>query len=99
MNIFQDYMVHEYVADYQQGHLSRRDLLRRVVLITGGVASAATVLSSFSLAGAATALAQTPPPAKSPLSVPADDPSIEAMDITFPGQDGATIMAYQARPA
>ncbi|MBV9357032.1 MAG: dienelactone hydrolase family protein [Chloroflexi bacterium] len=99
MNIFQDYMVHEYVADYQQGHLSRRDLIRRVIFITGGVASAATVLSNFSLTGVTTALAQTPPTPRSPLSVPADDPSIEGMGITFPGQDGATIMAYQARPA
>jgi carboxymethylenebutenolidase len=29
--------------------------------------------------------------------VPANDPSIDGQDITFPGSDGATIMAYQAR--
>jgi carboxymethylenebutenolidase len=33
----------------------------------------------------------------SPLSVPPNDPAIEASDITFPGE-GATIMAYQAKP-
>jgi carboxymethylenebutenolidase len=98
MNIFQDYMIHEFVEDYRHGHLSRRDLLRRVLFITGGLASAATVLSGFGLGQVAPAFAQTPP-ATSPLSVPADDPSIEGADITFPGRDGATLMAYQARPA
>jgi carboxymethylenebutenolidase len=29
--------------------------------------------------------------------VPANDPSIDGQDITFPGKDGATIMAYQAK--
>ena len=29
-------MVAEYVADYNEGHLSRRDLIRRVLNITGG---------------------------------------------------------------
>jgi carboxymethylenebutenolidase len=36
--------------------------------------------------------------ARSPLSVPANDPTVDAQDITFPGAGGATIMAYQARP-
>jgi carboxymethylenebutenolidase len=35
--------------------------------------------------------------AKSPLSVAANDPAIEAQDITFAG-NGTTIRAYQARP-
>ena len=83
MNIFQDYMIHEFVEDYRHGHLSRRDLLRRVLFITGGIASAATVLSGFGLGQAAPAFAQTPP-VTSPLSVP-DNPSIDGADITFPG--------------
>src|SRR5260370_14906 len=44
MNELQTYMVHEYVADYKAGHLSRRDLLRRVLNITGGLSSTATLL-------------------------------------------------------
>ncbi|MDQ3810543.1 MAG: dienelactone hydrolase family protein, partial [Chloroflexota bacterium] len=40
----------------------------------------------------------SPGVAQSPLSVPANDPTIEGQDITFAGRDGATIMAYQARP-
>jgi carboxymethylenebutenolidase len=97
MHSLQDYMVHEYVADYQEGRLSRRDLFRRVAAITGSAAAAAAVLSAFSLEPVAAAPADQAQP--SPLSVPADDPSVESEDITFPGHDGATIVAYQARPA
>src|SRR3981189_952296 len=44
LNDLQAYMVHEYVADYNAGHLSRRDLVRRVLNITGGLGSTATLL-------------------------------------------------------
>src|SRR5690348_4499211 len=44
MNDLQRYMVLEYVADYRAGYLLRRDLVRRVLNITGGVGSAATLL-------------------------------------------------------
>src|SRR5439155_20795947 len=46
---------------------------------------------------AASPAASPSPVARSRLSVPANDPSIDGQDITFPGADGATIMAYQAR--
>jgi carboxymethylenebutenolidase len=156
MNVLQDYMVAEYVADYRAGYLSRRDLVQRVLNITGGVGSAATLLLALgcsqpaaqptsapaaapttaakpaapaspsaaaspsalavakpaaspspsaaaaaspaaSPAAAASAVASPSPVARSPLSVPANDPTIDGQDITFPGSDGATIMAYQAR--
>jgi carboxymethylenebutenolidase len=120
--------------------MSRRDMVRRVMYITGGVASAATILSTLgcgpSAAPSATAapvakpttaakpeaspsaaasaspspavkpaavaspsLAASPSPAAggSPLSVPPNDPSIEASEISFPNE-GATIRAYQAKP-
>ncbi len=149
MNVLQDYMVYEYVSDFKEGHLSRRDLVRRVLNITGGVASTATMLLALgcapqpaaqpttapttppkpttapaaaaspaiaaspaaspspaakpvaspspAAAPAASAVASPSPVAQSPLSVPANDPSIDGQDITFPGKDGATIMAYQAK--
>lgn len=34
-----------------------------------------------------------------PISVAADDPRIAGTGITFPDNDGATIMAYEARPS
>lgn len=47
MNDLQQYLIHEFVADYKEGLLSRRDLIRRVLYITGGLASTATILSAL----------------------------------------------------
>ena len=100
----EEYLVREFVEDYQDGLLSRRDMVRRVLHITGGVAATATILSQLGvvrLTGPAAAQEGTPPPPtgpRSPVSVAADDPRVLAEDITFEG-NGATIMAYQARPS
>jgi carboxymethylenebutenolidase len=109
MNQFQEYFVHEFVEEYRIGHMSRRDMMRRVLFITGGVASTATLLASLGVPTTALArpevVAQAPAGA-SPLSVPEDDPAVSTGWISFPNpnpnpnqQDGATIMAYEARPA
>ena len=151
LNDLQAYMVYEYVADYKAGYLSRRDLVRRVLNICGGLGSTATLLLALgcsepaaqptaapaakpTAAPAAASPAASPataaspsaaaspvaspspaaaakpaaspaaspsaspsPVAGSPLSVPANDPTIDGQDITFSGADGATILAYQAR--
>lgn len=146
MNELEHYFVAEYVVNYQSGQLSRRDLILRVLNITGGVASTASILtllgcggssipstaqgsatapaspaptpisylsaaassSSPSTAGtkpggSAASAAEKPgassgvPNAKSPFSVAVDDPTIDTRDITFQG-NGATLMAYEARP-
>src|SRR5579859_5876160 len=96
MHGLQDYMVHEYVWDYREGRLSRRDLIRRVLLITGSISATAALLGGMGLpevAAAAAPLAQ----GTSPLHVPADAPTIDGQDISFDGND-ATLLAYQARP-
>ena len=100
---FENYLIREFVEDYQDGLMSRRDMIRRVIGITGGVAAAATVLTSLGvtpMTRAAYAQETTPVAGgpQSPLSVAADDPRIIGEDVTFPG-DGATIMAYTARPS
>jgi carboxymethylenebutenolidase len=101
---FDEYLVHEFVEDYRDGHLSRRDMVRRVLYIVGSVAGTATVLTRLGVTPVvrgAEAQQATPAPSgpRSPISVPADDPRVVGEDITFPGSDGATIMAYQARPS
>jgi carboxymethylenebutenolidase len=106
LNQFERYLVHEFVEDYQDGIMNRRDMVARVVRITGGVATTATMLTTLGVQPL-TAAAQTgtpaPPPTptgpQSPDSVAADDPRIQAGDITFPGPDGSTLLAYQAMPA
>ena len=105
MNQFEEYFVHEFVEDYRVGHMSRRDMIRRVLYITGGVASTATLLGSLGVPKLAFAQSATPAPAAdpsipSPLSVAADDPAVSTQWISFTNpNDGATIMAYEARPS
>jgi carboxymethylenebutenolidase len=100
---FENYLVHEFVDDYVDGIMSRRDMMRRILHITGGVATTATILTKLGVKPAS-AQDATPPPAptptgpRSPISVPEDDPRISGGDITFPGGDGADITAYQAMP-
>src|SRR5829696_3210794 len=101
---FENYLVHEFVEDYVDGIMSRRDMVRRVLHIIGGVATTATVLTQL---GVKSASAQegtpAPPPTptgpRSSVSVAENDPRVTASDITFPGLDGAEIFAYQAMPS
>jgi carboxymethylenebutenolidase len=104
MNQFQEYFVREFVEEYRIGHMSRRDMMRRIEYIGGGRASTAAVLESLgmSMAGVAktaTALAQGSG-GTSPLWVSPDDPGISTQWISFTNQkDGATIRACEARPS
>jgi carboxymethylenebutenolidase len=100
---FEEYLIYEFVEDYRHGHMSRRDMMRRVMHITGGVASAATVLWSMGVTfpvGSALAQEATPSPTgpQSPLSVAFNDPRIVAGRIPFPNGN-ETISGYEARPA
>jgi carboxymethylenebutenolidase len=47
LNDLQWYLIHEFVEEYKAGLMSRRDMIRRVMYITGGVASTATILTSL----------------------------------------------------
>jgi carboxymethylenebutenolidase len=101
---FENYLVHEFVEDYQDGLMTRRDMMRRVLHITGSVAATAAILTKLgvpALVGEASAQEASPTPVAgpgSPISVAADDPRIIGEDITFANGE-ATIMAYQARPS
>lgn len=102
---FENYLIHEFVDDYVDGIMSRRDMVRRVLHITGGVATTATLLTKLGVkpASAQDATPTSPPPPtptgpRSANSVAEDDPRISAEDITFPGGDGAEITAYQVMP-
>ncbi|HWK81204.1 MAG TPA: dienelactone hydrolase family protein [Thermomicrobiales bacterium] len=102
LNQFQNYLVHEFVDDYNDGVMGRRDMMRRVLHITGGVAAAATTLTTLGVraadAGVERKVVRQGTAATSPISVPADDPRVVATDITF-DSSGVTITAYEARPS
>jgi carboxymethylenebutenolidase len=103
---FENYLVHEFVDDYVDGIMSRRDMVRRVLHITGSVAGTATILTQLGVksASAQDATPTNPPPPtptgpRSENSVAEDDSRITAMDVAFPGGDGEEITAYQAMPS
>ena len=105
LNYEQRYLVHEFVEDYQDGLMSRRDLFGRIAHIAGGTAAAVTLLAAMGVPNAdaqeatpAPSAVLTPVPPQSPVSVAADDPAITAQEITFES-GGDTIMAYEARPS
>ena len=101
---FENYLIHEFVDDWRDGYLSRREMIKRVLYITGGVAATATVLTQLGvtpMTRAAMAQETVATPSAEPLStlsVAADDSRVLGEDITFPAADGTEIMAYQARP-
>lgn len=102
LNHVERYLIHEFIEDYEDGYLSRRGLIRRVVGITGGVAAAATVLGAMGVTPVNVAEARqdaTPgtATATSPLSVAADDPRVVAEQVSFSG-NGVELYAYEARP-
>jgi carboxymethylenebutenolidase len=102
LNQMQRYLVHEFVEDYQDGLLSRRDLMTKLGYIAGGSTAAAAILTWFGVSAdeAHAQEASTPVPAdpQSPISVPADDPSVTTTEITVPS-GGVDYIGYEARPA
>ncbi len=111
LNTFQKYFAEEFYDDYRDGYLTRRQFIRRMAYVTGGMAAAIATMSLLGcspseLPSASDAL---PPPipldelalvpdARSPFSVPDGDPSVTGSRVTFAnGED--QIMAYLAQPA
>jgi carboxymethylenebutenolidase len=97
----QKYLVHEFVEDYEDGLMSRRDMVSRVLKITGSAAASASVLTALGVkaGGAQESTPVMPDGPQSPLSVAEGDPRVVTDEITFPGGDGEMVMAYQAKPA
>ncbi len=62
LNDMQLYLVDEFVEDYQEGHLSRREALRRIAGVTGSVAFATSVLAAC----ASVERVAAPPPGSAP---------------------------------
>ena len=89
----ENYLIHEFVDDFDDGLLSRRDLVRRVIGVTGGVATAATALAALGVTPMTRAEARqsaTPaaPVAQSPLSVAEDDLRVVTANVVIRRQWG-----------
>lgn len=88
MTDFKRYLLDEFVEDYQEGHLSRREALKLIAAVTGSLALANTILAACTPAPQATstpAPTLTREPANTPASStaqpthaqPADTPAAE----------------------
>ncbi|WP_309569535.1 dienelactone hydrolase family protein [Deinococcus sp.] len=99
------YVAEEFTEDFHEGELERREFLRRMTLLGGGVVGARTLIASLGIAGvsaAELAQAQTAPPQPDKASgagmVDPRDPSIVVGPVTYTA-NGFTNLAYVARPA
>ena len=107
LNHHQRYLIEEFAEDYIKRRMSRRDLLRRTLIITGSIPLTATVLTTLGCGDSSdpepTAVPQptTPPLATTAAGigpgVAPTDPAIEASDITIPGP-ASQLFGYLARP-
>lgn len=124
-DFFRNYMIDEFVGEYQEGHMTRREALKKLAGLFGSMAIASTFLAACAPpaptpapptaapaatnTSAPTAVPPTAAPTAAPtvaaaasatpatLSVAANDPAIDVLDVTFPN-GSATIMGYLAKP-
>jgi carboxymethylenebutenolidase len=73
---------------YVDGALSRRDLMRRLTKLTGGVAAAAVALEEAGLAQV------SPQACPDNIKVSENDPAIEWRNLTYPSEAGSTMALY-----
>src|SRR5437870_12569641 len=114
MTDFERYVLEEHVEDFNDGIISRRELLRRVTLITGSLAATLTILGVMGCGSQPSGTAATPqsrasstpvpfatPPAQPDtdgVTVQPTDPRIRVETISVKGADGAQLISYAARP-
>jgi carboxymethylenebutenolidase len=105
MTDHQKYIVEEWAEDYRDGRLARREMLRRIVLMAGGVALASGVLKNLGLTASeveiaeAAASAPTVVAQQEGITVRPDDPTIQVEMITYPRSGGPEPnIGYLARP-
>jgi len=100
-----EYLISEFVEEYVERHMTRREALRRIAGLVGNMALATGILAacgpqkSPEPSPQATATSTPVPPTATPASprVAADDPAVEAQAVQFAGT-GATILGYLAKP-
>ena len=121
------YLLEEFLEDYQEGRMTRRDALKRIAGIVGSLVVAENLLAACTPAAppeptvaptsapaptqalstvqptaAPSATAQSAAPTATAsgatsVTVPPDDPALQAGPVQFPGQ-GTTLLGYLARP-
>jgi carboxymethylenebutenolidase len=114
MTDFERYVLEEHVEDFNDSIISRRELLRRVTLITGSLAATLAALEVMGCGSQPSGTAASPQPRTSSTPVPfatppaqpdtdgitvqPTDPRIRVETISVKGADGAQLISYAARP-
>src|SRR5689334_165409 len=91
-----EYLVEEELEHYRDGWITRREFIRRAVLIGVGAAAATSLARIVEPARAASASNQLQ---ASPFHVDETDPRVSSDTIWYPTNDGTFIKAYLAWPA
>ncbi|MFC0114455.1 dienelactone hydrolase family protein [Kibdelosporangium aridum] len=115
MTDFERYVVEEHIEDFNDGVISRRELLRRVTLITGSTVATMTLLTAMGCSTEPNGSPvqptprtsdnpqdfATPPAQPTPdgVTVQPNDPRIRVTDLAVKGTDGAPLISYHASPA
>lgn len=107
LNDLQRYLAREFADEYLSGRMSRRDLFKRILGITGSIAAASSLLIQLGCGPAAAPVPTATPPtptaasgtsaSSSKLSVPESEPAVSAGDVSFAGNN-TTLKGYLARP-
>jgi carboxymethylenebutenolidase len=114
LNEYQHYLIQEFADEYHEGHMTRRQLLRRAVLIMGSVPAGLGALAAFGCGGddddeqEATIAANTPEPPTQPANpspsasvaatASAASGTIQTADVKFKGP-ASNLLGYSAKPA
>jgi carboxymethylenebutenolidase len=97
------YLAEEMVEEYEEGRMSRRQMIQTVGRILGVAVVSPTLLASLGCGSPEASdeeqeAAPVPESGTSGVTGDPDDPAIEVSEVEVPGQEGA-ITAYQARPS
>jgi carboxymethylenebutenolidase len=98
------YVVEEFHEDYREGEIGRREFLRRMMLLGGGIVGANVLLESLGMNAASAAewksVMDTPATleqAQAAPQVPENDPAISATQVSFEAR-GFTQLGYLVKP-
>jgi len=99
MNLFQKYLLDEFVEDYQERRITRREALKLIVPIVGSLVMANSILAACAPRPTETAAVQPAETLPAPSPLPAASPTLgQAAPYPFPTSPPAAIAEAAATP-
>src|SRR5438045_4574826 len=98
MNDLQQYLIDEYVEEYHEGRVSRRELVRIVTALAGSAALSARILDAVPVLAEDVEAAPHRQPAGPGVTVSPDDPAIVVQDVSVPNENGPALNGYLSIP-